>query len=119
MDTKNDFLGRGWKFPPTLDPRRGGVETVEGEADVHEAIRIILETAKGERVMRPDFGCGIHELVFAAIDSFTIGRIQTEVADALRLYEPRIDLQSVEVDPARLPEGWLDIRIAYRVRRTN
>src|SRR4030095_345610 len=89
---RKDFLGRGWPMPVELDPRTGKVASVAYEEDIRQSIRIILETAPGERVMRPNFGCGIHDLVFAAVDSKTVQRICSEVEDALRRYEARVDV---------------------------
>lgn len=119
MDDKKDFLGRGWAFPARLDAKTGAVATAEFEDDVREAIRIILGTAPGERVMRPDFGCGIYDMVFEVIDSASLTRIANLVTEALARYEPRIELTGVDVDPYRAAEGRLEVSVSYRVRRTN
>jgi uncharacterized protein len=116
---RKDFLGRGWAMPVTLDPRTGRVASVAYEEDIRQSILIILETAPGERVMRPNFGCGIHELVFAAIDSTAIQRIRSLVEEALRRCEARIDVLAVTVDEAATQEGKLLIELEYRVRKTN
>ncbi len=118
-DDRKDFLGRGWAMPVALDPRTRQVAFAEYEDDIRQAIFIILETAPGERLMRPNFGCGIHELVFAALDSTTLQRIRSEVQDALRRYEARIDVLGVGVDEAASAEGKLLVEIEYRVRKTN
>jgi phage baseplate assembly protein W len=114
-----EFLGRGWGFPFTILPDTGRVRAVEYDADVQEAIRIILATAKGERVMRPDFGCGIHDLVFSVVDTATIEQIKRDVTDALRRFEPRIDIMRVAVQQTYLRDGRLDVDIDYRIRTTN
>jgi phage baseplate assembly protein W len=114
-----EFMGRGWAFAVRLLPGSGRVETVAHEEDIRQSIRIILGTSKGERVMRPAFGCGIHERVFAAIDTATIMQIKRDVEEALRTYEARIDVLAVVVDTAPLYDGRLDVRIDYRVRSTN
>jgi uncharacterized protein len=119
IEERKDFLGRGWARPVALDPRTGLVETVAYEEDIRQSIRIILETAPGERVMRPNFGCGIHELVFAAVDSTTLQRIRSTVEEALRRCEARIEVLGVNVDEAATMEGKLLIEIEYRVRKTN
>ncbi len=116
---RKDFLGRGWSMPVELDPRTGLVATVAFEDDVRQSILIILETAPGERVMRPDFGCGIHELVFEALDSTILQRIRSEVEEALRRFEARIEVLGVTVDEAATSEGKLLIELEYRVRKTN
>ena len=116
---RKDFLGRGWSMPVELDPRTGLVATVAYEADIRQSILIILETAPGERVMRPNFGCGIHELVFAAVDSTVLQRIRSLVEEALRRCEARIDVLGVTVDEDATSEGVLNIELEYRVRKTN
>jgi phage baseplate assembly protein W len=113
-----DFLGIGWKFPVGVDSY-GKIAMSKYEEDIKEAIRIILGTAKGERVMRPDFGCGIHDLVFAPINTATIGLVESTVREALTKYEPRIDLINVEVLDDEAAEGKLMVSIDYRVRATN
>jgi uncharacterized protein len=118
MATSAQLLGRGWKYPLTLD-ERGEVALSEGETDIQEAIQLILSTALGERLMHPDFGCGIHDLVFAPNNTGTAGLARFYVEDALIRWEPRIDVEEIEVqaDPAQ-PE-WLLISVSYRVRTTD
>src|SRR5215475_89009 len=97
------FLGIGWRFPVGLDDQRQAkthFSLAEYEDSVKQSIRIILSTAKGERVMRPDFGCGIHELVFAPNDAATRGMAEHYVREALLLWEPRIDVLEVQVTAA-------------------
>src|SRR5690349_10318892 len=102
-----EFLGTGWAFPVAVAPESGLVERVSYEEDIQQSIWIILSTAKGERVMRPDFGCGIHDLVFAAISTQVIAQIETTVREALRTHEARIDLLRVEVITSQLSLGYL------------
>ena len=118
-DDRKAILGRGWAMPVTLDPRTGLVASAAYEQDIRQSILIILETAPGERVMRPNFGCGIHELVFAAVDSTTLQRVRSTVEEALRRCEARIDVLGVNVDEAATTEGKLEVEIEYRVRKTN
>lgn len=118
-DDRKDFLGRGWAMPVELDPRTGLVASVAYEEDIRQSIRIILETAPGERVMRPNFGCGIHELVFSVVDSTAIQQIRSTVQEALRRCEARIDVLDVTVEEAATTQGKLLVQIEYRVRRTN
>lgn len=117
--TQKGFLGTGWAFPVRVDPATGRFASVSGEDDVREAIRIIVGTTPGERVMRPDFGCGIHEMVFEVIDTGTIARITNLVTQALVRYEPRIELIAVAVSAANAANGLLEIGVDYRLRRTN
>ena len=113
-----EFLGRGWSFPVAID-LGGQIRMSEYEEDIKEAIRIILGTAKGERVMRPDFGCGIHDLVFAPINNTTVMLVEKDVQDTLTQWESRIELLKVEATAERAGEGKLLISIDYRVRSTN
>jgi uncharacterized protein len=116
---RKDFLGRGWATPVQLDPRTSQVASVAYEEDIRQSIRIILETAPGERVMRPNFGCGIHEMVFTAVDSTAIQMIRSIVEEALVRCEARIDVLGITVDEQATTEGKLLVEIEYRVRKTN
>jgi len=113
-----EFLGVGWTYPVRTRVD-GDIAISQFEDDIREAILIILGTAKGERVMRPDFGCGIHDLVFAPINTATITLVQNSVREALTVYEPRIELIKVEALSDRAEEGKLLVNIDYRVRSTN
>lgn len=113
-----DFLGRGWKFPVEVDVT-GKIALSAHEQDIRESIQIILSTSQGERVMRPDFGAGLHEFVFDTMSATTIGSIQAEIQDALIEWEPRIQILAVDVEPDRGEIGKLLVNIDYRVRATN
>ncbi len=113
-----DFLGRGWSFPVAVDAS-GRIALSDYENDIREALRIILLTAKGERVMRPDFGAGLHDFVFESMSATTIGRVQSAVRDALIEWEPRIQVLEVNVAAERGAVGKLLIDIDYKVRATN
>lgn len=113
-----DFLGRGWAFPVGVDST-GDVRTAADERAVEESIRVIIGTAKGERVMRPDFGCGIHDYVFEAIDANTLTLVETSVEEALVESEPRIAVEDVTASTEDLSEGVLRIELDYRVRDSN
>jgi phage baseplate assembly protein W len=119
MNEQKDWLGRGWAFPVRIDPRTGGIAVSEYENDIRESIQIILRTSRGERVMRPDFGCGIHDLVFETVDTSTLTRVQTSVREAMARFEARIEVLNVFVDPRDAAEGRLTVSLEYRVRRTN
>jgi phage baseplate assembly protein W len=111
-----DFLGRGWQFPVSSEGAH--IRLTSDEQNIEDSIWIILATAPGERVMRNDFGCGIHRLVFEVNEAKTIHRIQQEVQDALIRWEPRIDLLEVAVETKDQGEELL-INIHYRARTTN
>ncbi|MBD1823544.1 GPW/gp25 family protein [Cyanobacteria bacterium FACHB-DQ100] len=113
-----DFLGVGWTTPVRLNAE-GQVDLAQEEAAVRQSIWMILSTAPGERLMRPDFGCGIHEFVFASMSGETIGEVMSAVSNALITWEPRIDLEAVDVFPDPQQSSQLLIQIHYRVRTTN
>ena len=101
-----DFIGTGLNFPLHSGPT-GGIALVSGRNEIEQAIWLILSTAKGERPMRPDFGCGIHDFVFAPADATTAGHLANEVRSAREQWEPRIEVERVHVrvaddDPAKL-----------------
>ena len=110
------FLGVGWSFPLAFE--NGRVKLAAYEESVHQAIWIILGTALGERVMRPDFGCGIHDLVFGLSNATTSGLIAYEVRQALLRWETRIEVLDVRVTPDETGERLL-VDIDYQVRATN
>jgi phage baseplate assembly protein W len=112
------FLGIGWKFPLQVTPG-GKIASSRYEQRIEESIYLILSTAKGERVMLPEFGCGIHELVFAPNNSTTLSIVTHHVREALVMFEPRIDLIDVTVEASREQLNLLLIRVSYRVRATN
>jgi phage baseplate assembly protein W len=108
----------GWKFPIRPSPG-GNLAYSAGEESVQEAIWILLGTARGERQMLPNFGCGIHDLVFAPDTPSTQGNIQHLVKDALTQWEPRIDVLDVNVSSTPGEENTLLIRVDYRIRSNN
>jgi phage baseplate assembly protein W len=113
-----DFLGVGWRFPLQVTPA-GKIAQARYEQRVEESIYLILSTSKGERVMMADFGCGIHDLVFAPNNPATLSIVVQQVREALVKYEPRIDV--LEIRPETAPEqpNLLLIRINYRIRANN
>jgi uncharacterized protein len=112
------FLGVGWSYPVELDEFSGSIKLAEYEESVRQSIWIILGTAKGERVMRPDFGCGIYDLVFEVNSASTASRVAQEVRQALLSFEPRIDVLDVQVQSGGDGEVLL-INMDYQVRATN
>lgn len=110
-------LGYGWAFEVRLEA--GRFAGAAQEESVREAIRIILSTARGERVMRPSFGCNLHELAFAPNDAVTAAQAEFEVREALEAWEPRIDVLDVQARTGADGGEWLLIEIEYRVRSTD
>jgi phage baseplate assembly protein W len=117
-DPTRSFLGVGWAFPVAPRPG-GGVELARHEESVRESIWVILGTAPGERAMRPDFGCGIYDLVFSVGNTTTAGMVAAEVRRSLIRWEPRIELLDVRAAPDPAEPATLAIEIDYRVRSTN
>ncbi|VVB91602.1 Gene 25-like lysozyme [uncultured archaeon] len=115
--TDADFLGRGWKYPVSIE--NGKIISSEGYDSIRESIMIILGTSKGERVMRPDFGCGINQLVFAPNNSATATLIIFYIKEALLKWEPRIDVLKVNAEPDETEQNKLIISIDYMVKTTN
>lgn len=118
VDAERAFLGSGWSFPLRIGGR-GGIGVSKYERDIVEAIHIILSTAKGERRMRPNFGCGIHDLIFSNNDAATAGLIRYHVEEALAFWEPRIEVREVVVLPDPNEPGRTNIDIQYTIKATN
>jgi len=119
MDTSKSFLGRGWGFPPEFNRATKAVNMLEDEADIKSSLEILLSTRLGERVIVPDYGCNLDELLFKpltlTLKTFVIDLIKT----AILYYEPRIDLNKIAIDPTDELEGVLLINLEYTVRATN
>lgn len=113
------FLGRGWSFPPAFNRNIPGVEMLEQEADIASSLEIILTTALGERVMAPDFGCNLEELLFESLDVTLKTLIANKIETSILYYEPRIDVEKINLDTDRELEGIVLIEVTYRVRSTN
>jgi phage baseplate assembly protein W len=127
-DVGREILGVGWHFPVRVDTSNGahnsavgrasgGIALARHETDIEQAVRIILSTRPGERRMRPAFGCRIHELLFDPINARTFGLVRRFVTEALERWEPRIEVQEVEVDHTGA-EGTIDISVVYEIRAT-
>ena len=115
----NPLVGKGWNFPPKPDGR-GGIALVADVPEIEQSIGVILGTGLGQRVMRPDFGCKIHDLAFAPINAHTLGLVQRYVEEAIGWWEPRVDLVDVDVqtDPSLRAVGKLLINIRYKIKNT-
>jgi uncharacterized protein len=118
MSGQREFLGVGWKFPLQVTPG-GKIAQSRYEQRIEESIYLILSTAAGERVMLPDFGCGIHDLVFAPNNALTLATMVQTVRKALVTYEPRIDVLDVQADAPPEQPNMLLLRINYRIRSNN
>ncbi len=112
------FLGQGWSFPLAFTPD-GEIQLAVHEEDIRQSIRIILSTSFGERVMRPDFGAGLHSVLFEPLSTTTMSLVQHNVERGLIEWEPRIDLLEVTVEADTGGVGRLLVNLQYRVRATN
>jgi uncharacterized protein len=117
-DASNELIGTGISFPLQAD-QRGVLALSHGVTDIEQAIRLILGTAPGERPMRPEFGCAVHDLVFDTIDAEMVGKVETAVHRALARWEPRIEVLDLDFDLAEVDQGKLVITITYRVLATS
>ena len=112
-----DFLGKGWRFPVSV--AKGRIVASEGEEKIRESILIILGTSKGERIMRPEFGCSINDLVFEVNNTATTTLVAFHVQEALLKWEPRIEVLDVFVSPDKEKRNQLNIESDYEVKLTN
>ena len=110
----NSNLGSGLAFPLAVD-QRGAITLVSGETDIAQAISIILATAPGERPMRPEFGCAVHDHIFDVLDASAFGAIESAVREAIERWEPRASVVAVDFDLSARHEGRLDIVLTYEI----
>jgi phage baseplate assembly protein W len=113
-----DIVGSGWTFPPRISAQ-GGLALTRGFSELDQAILIILSTSPGQRVMRPTFGCRLHDLVFAPNDSKTSAQARRFVEEALGMWEPRIRVVNIDVGPDPQDASRLVIQIEYQVKATH
>jgi len=114
-----DFLGRGWSFPPTFVSEAPRVNMLQEDADVASSLEILLSTTPGERVMQPLYGCNLSELVFETLDTRMKTLMADKVESAILYYEPRVTLESVQLDDSLELEGVVLINVIYQVKTTN
>jgi uncharacterized protein len=116
---QTNFLGRGWGFPPTFNRDLRGVEMLEKEADIRSSLEVLLSTALGERIMLPNYGCNMDELLFESLDTTTKTIITDKIETAILYHEPRINVEKIELKDDQILEGIVLIEIEYTVRSTN
>lgn len=119
MEQNLTFLGRGWSFPPKFNRSLRSIEMLEYEADVASSLEILLGTMRGERVMLPQYGCNLDELVFENLDTRIKTLMEDKIESAILYHEPRIELEKVKLDDSLELEGVVLIEVTYRVRTTN
>ena len=118
-DTNNPFLGTGWSFPPRFSKIKKGLELVSGEEDIRESLQILLSTRLGERFLQPKYGCNLDELLFEPLNTTLKTYIRGLVKQAILHYEPRIELEDVQIETIDEPAGKIELVVFYRVRATN
>jgi uncharacterized protein len=116
---ENSFLGKGWSFPPSFDNKFGTVQIVSSEADVAESLQILLSTRQGERLMDPRFGCNLDVLLFEPITTTLIAYVKELIRTAVLYYEPRIDLESININTVEVHDGLILIELDYLILATN
>ena len=119
MEQNKSFLGRGWSFPPKFSRSLRSVEMLEYEADIASSLEVLLGTMRGERVMLPQYGCNLDELVFENLDTRMKTLMADKIESAILYHEPRIELEKVKLDDSRELEGVVLIEVIYRVKTTN
>ena len=119
MDFDKSFIGTGWSFPPEFSRNSGRVKMVSAEDDIKESLHILFSTSPGERVMQPTYGCGLKTMMFEIISESIVTEIKDVVERAILFFEPRITLNSIEINSERAIEGVLEIFLNYTVRTTN
>lgn len=117
--TATGFLGTGWAFPPAFHHAQQQVLMVSAEEDIRQSLEILLGTQLGERFLQPGFGCNLEGYLFESLNATVETSIRITVMQALRMYEPRITVEAVQLDTALLTEGRLDIVVTYTIISTN
>lgn len=118
-DADPGFLGRGWSFPLRIDPATGRAAMAVAEEDINESLRILFSTRPGERIMQPEYGCRLFDLVFEPMSEETNSAIEVAITQAILFFEPRVTLEEIEVTTTEWLEGKLAIRLDYTVNQTN
>ncbi|OAB78812.1 GPW/gp25 family protein [Cochleicola gelatinilyticus] len=119
MDATETFLGVGWSFPPHFDSNTNELTMTTGEVDIHKSLEILLSTRLGERIMLPEYGCNLEELLFQPLDITLKTYIKDLIKTAILYHEPRIDVNNITLDPTNELNGEIRINIEYRIRITN
>lgn len=119
MENKKSFLGIGWSFPPEFQIDQNSVKMISDEEDIKSSLNILLTTRLGERVMLPDYGCNLEELMFENLDRTLVTYVTELIKTAILYHEPRIDVIKIDISETDPLEGKLIIAIDYKIRATN
>jgi hypothetical protein len=117
MTTELAFLGKGWSFPPTFES--GSVIMVSEEEDVRQCLMVLLATRPGERVMQPTFGCNLDVMLFEPITTTLIAYVKELITTSVLYFEPRIELDSIQINTVEVVDGVITIELNYTIRSTN
>ena len=115
----DDFLGRGWSFPPSFKKELMSVEMTEKKEDIEKSLQILLTTMTGERIMQPRYGCNMDELVFESLNTTTKTLMIDKIQTSILYFEPRIDVTKIELNDSNQLEGEVLVEIEYVIRSTN
>lgn len=113
------YLGKGWDFPPTFLEKKGEIKMISDVEDIEKSLQIIVTTRRGERIMRPKFGCDLTDKIFENLNATQINIMKNRVEEAIILYEPRIDVIKIALDTQNILEGKFLIKVEYIIRATN
>ncbi len=119
MEKEKSFLGRGWAFPPNFSPKTFQNSMVEAEKDIQQSLMILLGTAPGERIIHPEFGCGINKLIYEPISNSLFTKIKDLIEQAILMFESRIKLNDVNVEFNPKIDGVIYITLDYTIRAIN
>lgn len=115
---QGDFRGSGWRFP-ILPQAGGGLGYVSGDDNVTQSLLVLLKTAAGERLMRPEFGTTVPELVFEAGSDQNLFRLEQALLETIQRWEPRVEVDGVAASRVAGEDGVVDVSVTYRILRTN
>ncbi|RMG75952.1 MAG: hypothetical protein D6722_00170 [Bacteroidetes bacterium] len=119
MDRPKSFLGTGWSFPPRFDANSARLEMVSDEEDIRQSLIILLSTMPGERPTKPKYGCDLHSLIFEPLTGPTRYLIKDMIRTAVLFFEPRIELEDIELDPSDEAEGIIRVTLHYLIKTVN
>lgn len=120
MDTikYKSFLGTGWSFPPVFKKETKGVALISDIEDINSSLNILLSTRKGERILQPEYGCNLNDLIFEPLSLSMLTLMENHIKDAIVSFEPRIKLLKIDLE-SNANEGLIEVRISYLVKGTN
>jgi len=119
MNNKKSFLGTGWNFPPEFSRDQKATKMISDEEDIKSSLHILLTTRLGERVMLPNYGCNLEELLFEGLNRTLITYITDLIKTAILYHEPRIDVLKIDISETDPLEGKFIVAIEYKIRATN